>query len=88
MLCPVPQPVSVPLPVSLLCNDLPAVLCWEGHAREEAGPRFVERLHDVDGVCAAMTIEFVPSPTLVYRSVSTFPPTYPERGSLIRSARG
>lgn len=45
------NPYLYPLPVSLLCDDLPAVLCWESHAREEAGPRFVEPLHDVDGVC-------------------------------------
>lgn len=25
--------------------------------------------------CAVMPIEFVPSPTVVYRSASTFPPT-------------
>lgn len=51
--------VPVPLSVSLLCDDLTAVLCWEGHAQER--PQALDS-YTTSTACAAMPIE--PSPSL------------------------
>lgn len=68
--------VPVPLSVSLLCDDLTAVLCWESHAQEQTpGPR---QLHDVDGVCRdADRVVAQPYCTVVYLLPAQS--RYPER---------
>lgn len=77
MLCPISHSCSVPLPVSLLCDGLPAVLCL-GRSCVRGGPRFVDR-YTTSMVCAAMPIEFA-QPYILYRSVLLCPQAeYPER---------